>query len=166
MEIIGLLPFHYYLLHSVCCNRPFTAVGVIAGITGCAAASRIISDHVVNKVLITGIPKLVRFTRLKEKRVARFDFSRPILVANIAAARDDEIKFRFSRMRMIRAKEFTFWNSDQRKIERMPLGQIERLRFASERYRDILRCPAKLSLWRLFFLLRNLFEVHFAHAKR
>ena len=55
IEIIGLVALHYYLLNSVCCDRPFAAVGVIAGITGCTAASRIISDNVVNKVLVTGI---------------------------------------------------------------------------------------------------------------
>src|SRR4029453_2306278 len=100
---------------------PFSAVGIVTGVTGWAAASRIVSDHVVHKVLITGIPKLVRFPGLEEKRVAPSDFNRPILVANAAATRNDEIKLRFSRVRMIRAKEFTFGNSHNRQIERMPL---------------------------------------------
>jgi hypothetical protein len=67
---------------------------------------------------------------------------------------------------MIRAKEFTLGDSHQRKIERMPLGEIERLRLAPERDRDILGRPAKLSLWRFSLLLRDFVEIHFAHMKR
>ncbi len=53
----------------------------------------------------------MRLARLKEKRVARSDFGYSILVANVAAAGNDEIKLRFSRMRVIGAKEFAFGNS-------------------------------------------------------
>jgi hypothetical protein len=67
-------------------------------------------------------------------------------------------------VRMIRAKEFAFRNSHQRKIERMSLGKVERLRLAPEGNRDILRCPPKFSLWRLSFLLWDVFEIHFAHV--
>ena len=56
-------------------HRPFAAVGIITGITSCPAAARIIGDHVINKIFITGVTELVRFAGLKEKRIARSDFS-------------------------------------------------------------------------------------------
>src|SRR6266446_952856 len=66
---------------------------------------------------------------------------------------------------MIRAKRSAFWNAHQREIERMPLYQIERLRIAPKRDRNILRRPPKPSLWRLPHLLFNIFQIHFAHKK-
>ena len=75
----------------------------------------------------------MRFTRLKEECVTRSHFGHAIFVANVAAAGNDEIKLRFRRMRMIRAKRFAFRNPDQREIERMPLREIERLRLAPKR---------------------------------
>jgi len=64
VEIIGLLSSHDYFFQSLFHHRPFAAVGIKTGISGCAAA-RIIGNHVINKIFITGVGKLVRFARLK-----------------------------------------------------------------------------------------------------
>ena len=50
----------------------------------------------------------MRFARLKQKGVARSNFNYSVLVADIAAAGNDEIKLRFRRMRVIGAKKFAF----------------------------------------------------------
>ena len=92
----------------------------------------------------------MRLTWLKEKRITRSDFGNPILVAHVATAGNDEVKLRFSRMRVIRTKRFAFRNSDKREVKRMPLRQVERLRLASERDRNILRDSPKLSLSAIF----------------
>ena len=51
----------------------------------------------------------MRLTGLEQKRVPSSNFSYSVLVAHIAAAGDDQIKFGFRRVRMIGA-------------ERLPLG--------------------------------------------
>src|SRR5437660_10796069 len=66
---------------------------------------------------------------------------------------------------MIRTKRFAFRNPHQREIKRMSLRQIKRLRLAAEGDRNILRRSPKLSLRRFAFLLRNIFQIHFAHTK-
>src|SRR4029453_19486598 len=103
------------------CPRPCAAYVIIARNTRRAAATGVIRDHVIKKVLIPGIPKLMRITWLKEKRITRSNLGYPILVAHAAAPGNDEVKLRFSRMRVIGTKEFALWNSDQRQIKRMPL---------------------------------------------
>src|SRR5436853_7434774 len=110
-EIISLCPFHDDFIPAICCDRPFSAVGIITGITCRAAAARIIGDYVINKVLVTAVPKLVCLTWLKEKCVARSNFNYPLLVTHAATARHDEVELRFSRMRVIGTKEFAFGNS-------------------------------------------------------
>ena len=85
IEVVSLVPFHYYFLQFLVHDRPFAAIGIKTGIAGCAAAARIIGNHVIHKIFITGVGKLVRFARLKEKRVARSNFSYPIIIANAAA---------------------------------------------------------------------------------
>src|SRR5438105_3210808 len=47
----------------------------------------------------------------------------------------------------------------------MPLRQIERLRLAPERDRNVFHPSAKLSLRRMSILPLNVFQIHFAHAK-
>src|SRR6266478_5859337 len=106
-------------------------------------AARIIGDHVINKILIAGVRKLVRIARPEEKRVAGGDDCRSIFVANASASRHNQIKLRLARVRMIRAKRLAFRNAHQREIERMPLYQIERLRITSERDRNIFRSSSK-----------------------
>ena len=96
---------------AICCHCPLAAVGVITGIAGIPAATRIIGDHVINKVLIARVPKLMCLTRLKEKCVARSNLGGPVLVAHAATARQDQVELRFSRMRVIGTKEFAFGNS-------------------------------------------------------
>ena len=46
--------------------------------------------------------------RLKQKRVARSDFGYSVLIANLAATGNDEIKLRFRCMGVIGAKRFAF----------------------------------------------------------
>ncbi len=104
IEIIGFSSFHDDLIASICRHSPFAAVGIVTGITGGTAAARIIGNDIVNKILITGVAQLVRFAGLKQKRVARTDFSESILVSHAAAPGDDEVKFRLRRVRVIRAK--------------------------------------------------------------
>src|SRR5207248_2636596 len=106
IEIISLGPLHQYFLQGVVYHRPFVAVGIITGITSRPAAARIIGDHVINEILVASIAELVRFTGLKKEGVARPDFSHFILVAHTAASRDNKIKLRFSRVRVIWAKRF------------------------------------------------------------
>src|SRR6202030_3829121 len=45
----------------------------------------------------------------------------------------------------------------------MPLRQIERLRLAPERNRNVLRYASKLSLWRLPLLRRDIFQFYLHH---
>src|SRR5947199_10441857 len=110
VEVLGLGSLHDQFLHCIGCYRPFAAVGVIAGIARCAAAAGIICDHVINKVFITDIPKLMRLAWLKEKCVAWSNFGCPILVTDTATTGNDEVKLGFSRIRVIRTKNFTFGN--------------------------------------------------------
>ena len=97
-----------------------------------AISARIIRDHVVNEIIIAGIGELVRFARAEEKRVAQSDLGPTIFVTHLAAPGNNQIKFRLARVRMIRAKRFAFRNAYERKIERMPFAQIERLRIVAE----------------------------------
>src|SRR2546430_17304706 len=163
IEIISLRPFHHHFLGSLLNDRPFAAVGIVTRIAGGSAASRIIGYHVINKIFITSVCELVRFARLKEKRIARSNLRRSIFVTHTASTGDDQIKFRFGRVRVVRAIRFALWNSDQREIKRMPFRQIERLRFATECNGHILHELVELALWRFSFLFRNVFQIHFAH---
>src|SRR5438552_9928747 len=86
VEVIGLHSSHDHFLQFLVDHSPLAAVGIKTGITGSPAAARIISDHVINKIFVTGISDLMRFARLKEKRVARTYDCRSVLVANTAAA--------------------------------------------------------------------------------
>src|SRR6188508_822001 len=104
IEVIGLSPFHDDFLMAVRCHGPLAAVWIVTGISCCAAAARIVGDHVVNKILTASIGKLMCLTGLKEKRVARSHFGYSVLIAHIAATGDDEVKLGFRRMRMIGAK--------------------------------------------------------------
>src|SRR4029453_3635640 len=97
-----------------------------------------IGGHIINKVLITRIPKLMRFPWLKEKGVARFHFGYFVLVAHAAAARNHQVKLLFSRVRVIGTKEFAFVNSDQSEIEWMSLRQIKGLGLTPKGNRDVL----------------------------
>src|SRR5207302_3776962 len=163
IEVISLGPLHQYFLQGVVYHRPFAAVGIITGITSRPAAARIIGDHVINEILVASIAELVRFTGLKKEGVARPDFSHSILVAHTAASRDNKIKLRFSRVRVIWAKRFPLRNPHQRKIKRMPLRQVERLRFASKSNGNIFCESPKLPLWGFAFLLWHIFEIYFPH---
>src|SRR5206468_12862165 len=142
-EFFGCVPRH----------RPLPAVGIVTGIARCAAAARIIGNHVVNEVFVTGVAKLMGFAGLKEKGIARSDFSYPVLIANVSPTGNYEVKLRFRRMRVIGTKRLAFRNPHQREIKRMALCQIERVWMTTERDRNVLRRAAKLSLWRLPFLL-------------
>ena len=104
IEIISLRPFHNHFIRSLFCDRPFAAVGIITGIAGCSAASRIICDYIVNEIFITSVGELVRVARLKKKGIAQSNFSYPIFIANAAAAGNDEVKLRLSLVRMIGTK--------------------------------------------------------------
>ncbi len=101
---------------------------------------------------------------LPKKRIAFGYDCRSILVANAPATGDDEIKLRLRGVRVVWAIRFALWNSDQREIKRMPLRQVERLRFATERNGHILHELVELALWRFSFLFRNVFQIHFAHT--
>src|SRR6266446_697511 len=148
VEIIGLCSFHDHFLQFLVHYSPLAAVGVKTGIAGRSTAARIIGDDVVNKIFVAGVGDLMRLARLKEKRVTLPYNGRSILVANAASARQDEIKFRFGRVGMIRTKRFPLRNPHQREIKRMPLRQIERLRLAPKRDRNILRRLMELALRR------------------
>ncbi len=108
IEVISLCSFHDDFFPRISCHCPFSAVGIITGISRRAAASRIIGDHIINKVLIIRIPKLMRFPWLKEKCVTRSHFGYPVLIPHIAATGNNQIEFRFRRMRVIGTKEFAF----------------------------------------------------------
>jgi hypothetical protein len=69
-------------------------------------------------------------------------------------------------MRVIGTKEFALGNSNQREIKRVPLRQIERLRFTAERDGNMFHESPKLSLRGFSLLLRNIFYIYFAHMKR
>src|SRR5437879_3209928 len=62
-------------------HTPFLAVRVISGF-----AHWIIRDHVKNEVLIAIIDDLVRFVRLEQKCIARFNGRRASIVPNQALA--------------------------------------------------------------------------------
>src|SRR5262249_5944311 len=92
VEIISLCPFYDDFFPRIFCHCPFAAIGVITGIASCAAAARIIGDHVINKIFVTSVAQLMRLPRLKQKRVAGSNFGYSVFVAHIAAPRNDEIK--------------------------------------------------------------------------
>ncbi len=106
IEVIGLCSFHDQFFGFFPCHSPLTAVGIITGVSCCAAAARIVGKDVINKILIATVSKLMWFARLKQKRVAGSNFGYSVLIANLAATGNDEIKFRFRRMRVIGAKRF------------------------------------------------------------
>src|SRR5205823_12450378 len=95
VEVISLCSSHNHFLQFLVHHSPLAAVGVKTGITGSSAAARIIGDNVINKIFVADVGDLMRFARLKEKRVAFRHDCRSILVANAAPPRYDEIKFRF-----------------------------------------------------------------------
>src|SRR5207253_9057599 len=160
VEVIRLLSFHDHFVLSFLPDCELAAVGIKTGI-----ALRVIGDHVINKIFVAGVGELVRFAWLEEEGVARCDDCRSGLVANASATRHDEIKLRLARVRMIRTKRFALRNADQREIERMPLRQIERLRIAPKRHRDILRSPSNLPLRRLLLPFFDVLQMHFAHTQ-
>ena len=119
IEVIGLSSFHDDFFPRIFGYCPLATVRIITGITRRAAAARIVSDHIINKIVIPLIPKLVRFPWLKEKCVPGSHFSVPLLVAHYAPAGNHQVKLRFSGVGMIGTKEFAFRNPDQRDIEWM-----------------------------------------------
>src|SRR3954471_11205458 len=106
----------------------------------------------------------MRFTRPKEKRVARLHDDCSILVANTPLPRYHEVELKLGRVRMIRAKGFSFWDPNERQIERVPFHQVERLRLASKRDRNVLGEPPVFPFRRLPHLLFNVSQVYFAHT--
>ena len=166
IEVISLRSFHDQFFGSFPRHGPLAAVGVITGITRCTAATGIIGDHVINKILIAGIAKLMCLARLEQKRVAWSDFSDPILVANVAAAGNDKIKLRFRRVRVITGKAICLSVSalardqtDGASTDRAtPVRAPARPKCSSSN-------PAKLSFRRFFFLLGNVFEIDLSHLE-
>src|SRR4029077_16049103 len=84
IEVIGLPSFHDQFFGSLPRYGPFAAVGIVTGISCCAAAARIVGDHVINKILIAGIAKLMGLARLKQERVTKSYFGRSVLIAHVA----------------------------------------------------------------------------------
>src|SRR5206468_6669622 len=152
-----------HLFKSLVYNCPFAAVRIKTGISGRSATAWIIRNDVVNKISVARVSELMRFTRLEEKSIALSYNCRSIFVSDTAATGNDEIKFRFSRVQMIRTQRFSFRDPHQREIKRMPLGQIERLRFTAECNRNILHEPMKLAFRRSLFLLSDILQIYFAH---
>ncbi len=74
VEVLGLGSLHDQFLHCIGCYRPFATVRVVTGITGCPSATRIIRNHIVNKIFLTRVGELVRFPGLKEECVAWSNF--------------------------------------------------------------------------------------------
>jgi len=66
---------------------------------------------------------------------------------------------------MIRTKRFSFRDAHKREIERMSFRQIERLRIAPKRDRDLFYFPPKLSFRRLSFLPLNVFKIYLSHTR-
>ena len=73
-------------------------------------------------------------------------------IPHFAATRNDEIKFKLRRFRVVRTIRFAGWNARERDIERMSFGKIERIRIAPERDRNFPDVFVKLSLGRFAFL--------------
>src|SRR5205823_13694746 len=92
VEIVGLSSSHDEFFGSFLRHCPLATVRIITGVTSCAAAARIIGDHIINKIFITCVTELVRFAGLKQKRIARSNFGYAIFIADAAPARDDEIE--------------------------------------------------------------------------
>src|SRR5260370_18928843 len=100
--MVGLFSFHDYFFQPLFHHRPFAAIRIKTGISSTSAAW-IIGDNVINEILLAGVGELMRFTRLEEKRIALCYNCRSLFVSNAAATGDDKIKFRFGRVRMVRA---------------------------------------------------------------
>src|SRR5579864_4962912 len=120
VKVIGVSSFHDDFLAVFLPNRELPAVRIMAHV-----AARIVRDNVVKEIFIAGVAELMRFPRSKEKRISGSHLGPATFVTNFSATRNNEIHFRFDRMRMIRAKRFPFWNGDESEIERPPLRRIK-----------------------------------------
>ena len=119
LEVVGLVAFHHDIVRGPE-NRPLFAIGIVTRF-----ADRVVRDHVVTEVVRSGIGDLVRVAWTKEKRVARSDFCHSSFVAHLAAARDDKIELRLSRVRVIRAERAACGNVSERQIKRVAFCEIE-----------------------------------------
>src|ERR1043166_9437378 len=78
----------------------------------------------------------MRLVGTENERVSRPDFSRTILVTNASLSRNHQVKLPLCRMCVVRKICFPGWYSIPFQIKWMTLRQIERVRYASERFRN------------------------------
>ena len=85
------------------------------------------------------------------------------MVAHFSPPGDDQIELRLRAMAVIRTVAFAFWNADEREIERMTFGEVERVLLAPERDRDVFDEFVEFSFGRFPFVFGEIVEIDFAH---
>src|SRR5439155_14509662 len=108
----------------------------------------------------------MRFVRAEDERVVSADFRSAILVANSTLTRNNQIEFPLGRVRVVRKIWFPRRHAIPFQIKWMTLGQIERGRLASQRFRNSLEGDDIFSCRRLPRLFVDVVNVYFAHRNK
>src|SRR6266478_1174168 len=120
-------------------------------------------NDVINEVFRAGVNKLMRFVRPEDECIAGYDLCLTILMTDISLARNDQVKLPLCRVRVVRKIWFARSHAIPFQIERMPLGQIERIRIASQRFRNSFEAHGVFSTWRLPCCFFDVVNVYLAH---
>src|SRR5207245_9837346 len=105
------------------------------------------------------------FTRTKKKRVAGSYVAGASLVAHASGPGEDHVKFPLRRMRVVGAVCRARRDSDHCQIKGMSLSHIQRLWFASQGDRYVLRESMVLALGGPYFPLGNRVKVDYLHRQ-
>ena len=87
-------------------DSPFFAIRVIA-----ILADRVVSDHIVNKVLCAVVDELMWFVGWKDERVAGMDAADSFSMPHLACSRHDQIDFPLSAMQVVREISLAGWQA-------------------------------------------------------
>src|SRR5262245_56319503 len=99
----------------------------------------------------------------EDERVSRHHFGPAIFVTNGAVSRNHQIQFPLCRVRVVRKIGFSRWHPVPFEVKRMPLGEVERSRLASQRFRNSFEGDSEFAARRLPRLLFDFVEIYLAH---
>src|SRR5437667_6474126 len=129
-------------------------------------ADWIVGHHINDEILPrfrVRIRKLMRLSWLKDKRIPRFYWSRPILMPDHSFSRNHMIKLPLRAVRMVRIRALTRWDAADLHVKWVPLPQVRRLRLSSQRLRNLLSRADEFPLWRGPRELLHIISIDLSH---
>src|SRR4249919_1042752 len=106
----------------------------------------------------------MRFVWTEDERVAGHNFGPAVFVANSTFSGNHQIQFPLGRVRVVREVALSCRHPTPFQIKWVPLGKVERSRFASQCFRNSFKGDGIFSAWRLPGILFDFVQVNFFHG--